>query len=225
LTQKRWMKREFHVQCCERFKLKCFYLLDSAIVKGIQSKKIVACLKHFACNNREDNRNLYESMVDERTLREIYLPAFKAGVDAGAMAVMTAANGVNGELSSDNHHLLQDILKDEWGFPGFVLTDWCNTRSTEKAALAGLDVAMPYDKSSLFGEPLLNAVKKGSISIDLIDEKVRRIFSVYDFVGLLDKISPTTGGEINTKEHQTIARRVAEESMVLLKNENNNEWL
>lgn len=195
--------------------------LCSAIVKGIQSQKIVACLKHFACNNREDNRNLYESMVDERTLREIYLPAFKAGVDAGAMAIMTAANGVNGELASDNHRMLHDILKDEWGFPGFVLTDWCNTRSTEKAALAGLDVAMPYDKNSLFGEPLLNAVKKGSISIDLIDEKVRRVLRAFDFAGLLDKLSPTKGDEINTKEHQIFARRVAEESMVLLKNKNN----
>jgi beta-glucosidase len=195
--------------------------LCAAIVKGIQSQKISACLKHFACNNREDNRNLYMSMVDERTLREIYLPAFKAGVDAGAMTVMTAANGVNGEFASDNHHLLQEILKDEWGFKGFVLTDWVNTRSTEKAAFAGLDVAMPFDRSSLFGAPLLKAVKEGRIPADLIDEKVRRILRVYDFVGLLNQVSPTTGGAINTKDHQMVAKRVAEESMVLLKNENN----
>ena len=194
--------------------------LCSAIVKGIQSQKVAACLKHYACNNREDNRNLYMSMVDERTLREIYLPGFKAGVDAGAMTVMTAANGVNGELASDNYHLLQDILKDEWGFKGFVLTDWINTRSTEKAALAGLDVAMPYDKKSLFGAPLLIVVKEGLIPEDLINEKVRRILRVFDFVGLLDQISANRGGEINTKEHQVLGRRVAEESLVLLKNQN-----
>jgi beta-glucosidase len=194
--------------------------LCAAIVKGIQSQKVAACLKHYVCNNREDNRNLYMSMVDGRTLREIYLPAFRAGVDAGALTVMTAVNGVNGELVSDNHHLLQDILKDEWGFKGFVLTDWCNTRSTEKAALTGLDVAMPFDKKSLFGTPLLNAVKEGRISVNLIDEKIRRVLRVFDFVGLLDHLSPTLGGEINTKDHQTIARRVAEESIVLLKNEN-----
>jgi len=195
--------------------------LCAAIVKGIQSQKVAACLKHFACNNREDNRNLYMSMVDERTLREIYLPAFKAGVDAGAMTVMTAANGVNGELASDNRHLLQDILKDEWGFKGFVLTDWCNTRSTKKAAFAGLDVAMPFDRKSLFGAPLLNAVKEGLIPENIINEKVIRVLAVFDFVGLLDHLSPNTGGEINTKEHQILARRVAEESIVLLKNQNN----
>lgn len=195
--------------------------LCSSIVKGIQSQKVAACLKHYACNNREDNRNLYMSMVDERTLREIYLPGFKAGVDAGAMTVMTAANGVNGELASDSHHLLQDILKNEWGFKGFVLTDWINTRSTEKAALAGLDVAMPYDRNSLFGKPLLSAVKEGRISEDLINEKVKRVLRVFDFVGLLDQVSANSGGEINTKDHQILARRVAEESIVLLKNQNN----
>ena len=195
--------------------------LGAAIVNGIQSQKVAACLKHYVCNNREDNRNLYMSMVDERVLREIYLPAFKAGIDAGAMTVMTAANGVNGELASDNHHLLQDILKNEWGFKGFVLTDWVNTRSTEKAAFAGLDVAMPYDRNSLFGKPLLNAVKEGRISEELINEKVRRILRVFDFVGILDHIPANTGGEINTKDHQVLARRVAEESMVLLKNQGN----
>ena len=192
--------------------------LCAALVKGIQSQKVAACLKHYVCNNRENNRNQYMSMVDERSLREIYLPAFKAGVDAGAMTVMTAANGVNGEFVSDNHHLLHDILKDEWGFKGFVLTDWINTRSTEKAALAGLDVAMPYDKNSLFGKPLLDAVKDGRVPVNIINKKVRRILRVFDFVGLLDHISPDTGGEINTKDHQILARRVAEESIVLLKN-------
>jgi beta-glucosidase len=195
--------------------------ITASFVTGFQSEQVVVCLKHYAANNREYNRNSYQSMVDERTLREIYLPAFKAGVDAGALTVMTGANGVNGELSSDNKHLLQDILKDDWGFKGFVLTDWCQTISTEKAALAGLDVSMPYNVNSPFDKSLLNAVKKGKVPIELIDDKVRRILYVFDHVGLLDKKDITKDVKVDAKADRAIAKQIASESIVLLKNSKN----
>lgn len=195
--------------------------LATAIVKGIQSEGVAACLKHYACNNREDNRNYYMSMIDDRTLHEIYLPAFQSAVEKGqAWAVMTAANGVNGDFVSDSHKLLQEILKDQWGFDGFVLTDWLETRSTEKGALAGLDVSMP-GRDSLFGKPLTEAVKAGRVPESVIDDKVRRILRIYGRIGVLDGRDLKAGAARHKPEHQAVARKVAEESIVLLKNEKN----
>ena len=195
--------------------------LAVAFVRGVQSKNVAACLKHFVCNNREDNRNEYMSMVDERTLNEIYFPAFKAGVqEGGAWAVMTAANGLNGDYCSDSKYLLNDTLKQKWGFDGMVLTDWLGTRSTGKAAFAGLDVAMPYSDDSKFGRPLLNAVKNGKIPVAIVDDKARRVLRTMARVGLLDGVSPTSGGMLDTPDHYEMSRRVAEESLVLLKNKN-----
>jgi len=194
--------------------------LTVAYVRGLQSQRVAACFKHFACNNREDNRNQYMSMVSQRALHEIYLPAFKAAtVEAHGWAVMTSANGVNGEFVSDSHTLLTDTLKGAWGFDGMVLTDWLGTRSTETAALAGLDVSMPYNANSLFGAPLLAAVKRGAVPVAVVDDKVRRVLRTMDRVGLLAGRSPTQGGVRNTPEHYATSRRVAEEGMVLLKNE------
>lgn len=196
--------------------------LTVAYVEGVQSQNVAACIKHFAANNREENRNLYMSMVSERTLNEIYFPAFKAGVQQGhAWSLMTAANGVNGDLSSDSKFLLQDTLKDQWGFDGMVLTDWCQTRTTEKAALAGLDVSMPFNEKSLFGQPLLEAVKAGTISNATLDDKVRRVLRTFGRVGLLDKVPPKQGAENTNPEHHDISRRAAAEGLVLLKNDGN----
>lgn len=192
-----------------------------AYVKGLQSQNVAACLKHFACNNREDNRNNYISIVSQRALAEIYFPAFKAAVQAGhAWAVMTSANGVNGNFVSDNKALLTDTLKGQWGFDGMVLTDWLGTRSTELAAFAGLDVSMPYRTNSLFGEPLLAAVKNGQVPETIVEDKARRVLRTMGRVGLLDSIPATAGGLTDTPEHHAVSRRVAEESLVLLKNEN-----
>lgn len=193
--------------------------LAVAIVRGIQSEGVAACVKHYAANNREDNRNHYMSMVDERTLHEIYLPAFRRSVqEGGAWAIMTSANGVNGDFVSDSRALLRDVLKDGWGFDGFVLTDWLETRSTEKAAFAGLDVSMP-GRNSLFGAPLLAAVRDGRVPESVIDDKVRRILRVYGRVGALDGRKIDEGAARNTPVHQAVARKIAEESMVLLKND------
>jgi beta-glucosidase len=133
--------------------------LNSAIgvadIKGIQSAGVAACAKHFVCNNREDNRNNYMSVIDDRTLNEIYFPAFKAAVEVGnADAIMTSANGVNYEFVSDSRKLLTDILKNKWNFQGLVMTDWLQTRSTEKAAFAGLDLSMPGGENCAFANKL-----------------------------------------------------------------------
>ena len=191
------------------------------VVRGIQSTDVAACLKHYACNNRERNRNFYFSVVDDRTLHEIYLPAYKAAVEqAGLWSVMTSANGVNFEYVSDSRKLLTDILKERWGFDGVVITDWLQTRSTEKAAFAGLDISMPGGDNCGFGKPLLEAVRKGTVPESFIDDKVTRILRMYDRIGILDGDGDVVRGfQRNTPEHRAIAREVAEEGMVLLKNE------
>ena len=194
--------------------------LAVAYTKGVQSQRVSVCLKHFVCNNREDNRNQYMSMVSERALNEIYFPAFKAGVEqGGAWAVMTSANGVNGEFVSDSKKLLKNTLEDKWGFTGMILTDWLGTRSTQKAALAGLDVSMPYQANSLFGQPLLKAVQDGKVPESVVDDKVRRVLRTMARVGLLEGVPPKQGGALDTPEHYALARRVAEDSLVLLKND------
>jgi beta-glucosidase len=196
--------------------------LAAQMVRGIQSQRVAACIKHFAANNREWNRDWYMSNVDERTLEEIYLPAFKTAVQqGGAWAVMTAANGLNGELACQSHWLLTTTLKEQWGFDGLTLTDYNHARGTEKAALAGLDISMPWGdwKTESFGKPLLDDVSAGKIPQSVIDDKVRRILRVMQRVGLLDGVDPHTGGSIDTPEHQAVARRAAEEGLVLLKND------
>lgn len=193
-----------------------------AVINGIQKEGVAACLKHYACNNREDNRNFYMSMVDDRTMNEIYLPAFKAAVQkAGVLTVMTSANGVNGEFVSDRKHMLTEILKKEWGFKGFVMTDWLQTRSTEKAAFAGLDISMPGGVDCGFGKPLLDAVENGKVPVNIVDDKVRRILRVCDKLGYFDSVKSVHQTNLNTPGNQSVARQVAEEGMVLLKNQNN----
>lgn len=200
------------------------------VVEGLQSERVAACLKHYVANNRENNRGKYISHMDERTLREIYLPAFRMGVEAGAWTVMTGANGAliegrndRGLLVSDNRFLLTDILKGEWGFKGFVMTDWCGTRSTDLAANAGLDVSMPwrggpnYYQKHLFGQPLLDAVKAGRVPKELVEDKARRVLRVAAFTGILDGGFNLSSG-IDETNHQ-VALEMAEESAVLLKNE------
>ena len=194
--------------------------LAVAFVKGLQSQRVAACLKHFACNNREENRNNYMSMVSQRALHEIYFPAFKAGVEeGGAWALMTAANGVNGEFVSDSCTLLHDTLKGQWGFDGMVRTDGLGTRSTVKAALAGLDVSVTLQSDPLYGQSLIDAVQAGQVPESVLDDKVRRVLRTMDRVGLLDGVSPTPSGGGDTPAHHALSLQVAEDSLVLLKNE------
>lgn len=196
--------------------------LAAAQVRGIQSEGVSACIKHFAANGRDLNRNWYMSNADERTLREIYLRGFEIAVKEGdPWGCMTAANGLNGDLCSDSKWLLNEVLKGEWGFEGLVLTDFCHSRSTEKAALAGLDIDMPWGdfETIKFGKPLMDAVARGDVPQSVLDEMVRRILWVKWKTGMLDHRDMKAGAALNTKENQQVARRAAEESMVLLKND------
>lgn len=198
--------------------------LAAAQVRGMQEAGTSACIKHFAANGRDLNRNEYMSNVDERTLREIYLRGFEIAVQEGdPWGCMTAANGLNGELCSDNEWLLNDILKGEWGFKGLVLTDFCHSRSTEKAALAGLDIDMPWGdfETIRFGKPLLDAGDEGRVPQATLDGMVRRILWNRYMTGVLDHKDPKQGAQANTPEFRQIARRAAQESVVLLKNERN----
>lgn len=198
--------------------------LSVGFIQGVQSRRVAAVVKHLCCNNREWNRDWYMSNVSERVLQEIYLPGFEASIKAGnAWGVMTAANGINGHLAATNHYLLTDVLRNQWGFKGLVLTDFNQARNTLQAALAGLDIGMPWGdwNTTPFGKPLMDAVKKGEISQSLIDTKVRHILWVDAKIGLLDGVPAAVGGATNTPEHQAVALRAAEESLVLLKNERN----
>ncbi len=119
----------------------------SSYIKGVQENGIIATIKHFACNNSEYDRHRMDAIVDERTLHEIYLPAFKKCVtEAKVKAVMSAYNPVNGIWASENKHLLTDVLRNQWGFKGIVMSDWQGTYSAEKSIKAGLDLEMPSDK-------------------------------------------------------------------------------
>jgi len=198
--------------------------LGAAMVMGIQSQRVAACVKHYTANNREENRNWYMSNIDERTLHEIYLPAFEAAVkQGGAWGVMTAANGVNGQYAANSKFLITTILKQGWGFQGLVRSDGNQARNAVAGADAGLDVGMPWGDwdTTPFGKPLMEAVEKGLVPESVVDDKVRRVLRVMNFVGLLSGVDPHTGGAANTPESRATALRAAEESMVLLKNEGN----
>ncbi len=224
----------------------------AASVRGIQSEDVVATVKHYVANNQETNRYRVSAAVSERALREIYLPAFRAAVEeADVGAVMTAYNRVNGTHMSDHRPLLRDVLKDEFGFDGFVMSDWWGTESSVGAARAGLDVEMPgvtfeerataerlpedvdpadvefpetlpdMHEGGLFGEPLRDAIESGAVDESVVDGKVRRVLETMARFGLLgaDSDGGRRGGELDTPRHRQLARRIAVEGTVLLKNE------
>lgn len=189
-------------------------------VKGIQSQNIAACVKHYALNNQEIERGKVSVEINERALQEIYLPAFKATITEGnAWTIMSAYNKLRGVYCSENEYLLKTILKGQWGFKGIVISDWGGTHSTVTAANNGLDVEMgsnpPYH-SYYFADPLLKAVKEGKVSVQTIDEKVRRILWVMHHTTLSEN---PPSGSINTAAHSKTAYNIAAESIVLLKNE------
>ena len=194
--------------------------LAVAYIQGEQSEEVASCVKHFAANNQEWERNTINVEMDERTLREIYLPAFEAAVqEAGVLTVMGAYNKFRGQYCCHNDYLLNQILKNEWGFTGLVMSDWAGTYNTREAALNGLDLEMGTDKpyeefylADAFREGLLS----GEFPMEVLDDKARRNLRVMLATGALEGRSP---GALNTPEHQETARRVAEQGIVLLKNE------
>ncbi|MCE1200383.1 MAG: hypothetical protein LWW85_15565, partial [Marinilabiliales bacterium] len=148
-----------------------------AFVQGVQSKRVVTCTKHFACNNLEWNRMSVDVKVGERALREIYLPAYKAVIDeADGWTVMSAYNQTLGYYCCENHYLQTDILKKQWGFTGAVVSDWGGVKSTVPTALSGMDLEMPDGR--YLGEELLKAVKSGKIQESVVDEMAARVLRV-----------------------------------------------
>jgi beta-glucosidase len=191
-------------------------------VQGIQSQHVAACVKHYAVNNQEIERGRIDVNVDERTLREIYLPAFKASVTEGnAWTIMSAYNKIRGSYCSENDYMLNKILKGEWNFKGMVISDWGGTHSTVNAAKNGLDLEMgsrpPYN-TYYFADKLLDSVKAGKVSMKVIDEKVHRILWVLYHTDMSKNLP---AGSINTPEHSKTVYDIAAESIVLLKNEKN----
>jgi beta-glucosidase len=192
--------------------------IATAFIKGAQSQQVGTSIKHFACNNQENERFRGSSEVDERTLREIYLPAFEMAVkDAQPWTVMCSYNRINGTYASENYHLLTEILKDEWGFEGIVISDWGAVHATDQSVNAGMEIEMP-GPARYFGDLLKAAVHIWKVSPDRIDEGVRRILRTIIKSGRMGDPARLVKGAVNTPEVQQLARQAAEESIVLLKN-------
>lgn len=190
-----------------------------AWVKGLQSKRIGASLKHYACNNQEVERNRGSSQVDERTMREIYLPHFEMVVkETQPYTVMCSYNRINGVYASENGYLLDEILKGEWGFEGFVVSDWGANHTTIESVLNGLDLEMP-GPAKYYGQLLEDGVNNWQIEEAEIDDAVRRILTVLHKVGKFEDPATLPPGSVNTTAHQALARQAAEEAVTLLKNE------
>jgi beta-glucosidase len=188
-------------------------------IEGVQSQGVVATVKHYALNNEEYDRHNVSSDVDERTLREIYLPTFEAAVKVAHVgAVMNSYNLVNGVHATQNKHLNLDILKKQWGFNGILMSDWDATYDAVGAANNGLDLEMP---SGRFMNPknLLPAVKDGQVSEATINEKVRRIFRTAIRFGFLDRDQTDLNIPDYTQMGREVALREALESITLLKNQ------
>lgn len=190
----------------------------AAFVRGVQDRDVIACVKHYAANNQEWNRMKLDVRMDERTLRELYLPAFReAVINGGARCVMSAYNKVNGEFCSENRHLLTEILKDEWGFDGFVVSDWGGVQSTVESALAGNDLEMP--KAKFWGDRLLESVRRGEVAESVINDKLRRTLRARIRTGLIDSRASVVEVPGPIQAHRDLAMEAASDGMVLLKND------
>lgn len=186
-----------------------------AYIQGVQSQGVMATVKHFAANNQDFDRHRYSSDIDERTLHEIYFPAFKAAVEEGQVkAVMTSYNLLNGVHTSESSYLIRDILRKEWKFKGIVMSDWISVYSTN-VVNAGLDLEMP---SGQFMNPdsILPLIQKGQVTPGIIEDKVKRIIGTCLDMDLYHSSSDT--GQPDWDMHNNLACRVAEEGIVLLKN-------
>ena len=187
-------------------------MLGAAHVRAQQTEGVAASVKHFAANNQETERMRVSADVDERTLREIYLPAFERVVtDAAPATVMCSYNKINGMYASENRWLLTDLLRDEWRYTGVVVSDWGAVSDRVAALSAGLDLEMPGTGGATDRE-IIDAVRSGALDESVVDEAVRRLLSLIDGY-------PTRGGAFDADAHHTLARTLAAECAVLLKND------
>jgi beta-glucosidase len=207
-----------------------------AYIKAVQAEGVIPSVKHFAANNEEYERHRIDEKIDERTLNEIYFPAFKAAVqEAGVWAVMSAYNKVNGQWCAENPYLLTDTLQRRWGFHGFVISDWGSTYSTAGTINAGMNLEMPGGEAMriwankpetqrdgngsgwLTADKVLAAISAGQVTQAAVDDAVLRILRVMFTAGLFDH-PHAAGADIDTPEQRQVARAAANESIVLLKN-------
>ncbi len=194
-----------------------------ALMHGVQSQNIMVCAKHFALNSIENSRFYLDVKIDEQTLHEVYLPHFKMLVDAGIDSLMSAYNQINGEYCGHSHKLLHNILREQWGFKGFVSSDWLwGIYETEKPANAGMDIEMP--RGHFYGRRLRKAVESGDIPQGKIDASVRRILTAkLHWITALSE-QKLENDIIACKKHRELARECAEQSMVLLTNNGILPW-
>ena len=191
--------------------------LSVAYTRGMQENGVAACLKHYALNNQENNRGSVNVVIGERAMREIYLPPFRAAVEeADAYGVMAAYNKVNGWWCSENDILLTKILREDWGFAGLVVSDWGGTHSTVNSVNNGLNVEMPGKR--YLGQALLDSIKAGSVSEDIINRRVREILRVRLAIKPVPKEEANKTMTSQPAQQKT-AYKVASKSIVLLKND------
>ena len=193
-------------------------------IKGVQSNGVAACLKHYMANNQETLRASINVEMSDRAMYEIYMPAFKAAVkEGGAMAVMGAYNKFRGEFCNENSFLLNKVLKKDWDFKGIVISDWNGVHSTLGAAMGGVDIEMGTEGGKDFNEyylanPFLNKIKSGNIDVNVLNDKARRILRTI-FLTSMNRNRPF--GSLGGKVHTDLASKIAEQGIVLLKNEQN----
>jgi beta-glucosidase len=191
--------------------------MGSALGRGLQAHNVTATVKHFALNSIENSRFKVDVTIDERALHEIYLPHFREVLDAGVMSVMSAYNKVNGEYCGQNRHLLTDILRGEWGFKGFVHSDWVMGVYKPYGAVAGLDVENP--EPLVWGDKLVAAVEAGHVEPAAIDTACRRILTtLYRMEAAEDPLPAYPETLVSSDAHVALAREAAEQSAVLLEN-------
>ncbi|HEX6424837.1 MAG TPA: glycoside hydrolase family 3 C-terminal domain-containing protein [Acidimicrobiales bacterium] len=193
--------------------------LAAAFVRGAQAEGVATTVKHLVGNDAEYERYTISSDIDERALREFYLRPFEIAVrEGGALGVMTSYNRVNGRWCTEQPELLAGILRGEWGFDGFVVTDWFGVTGTAASATAGVDLEMP-GPARAFGPALAAAVRAGKVDEAAVDAQVTRLLGVLDRIGALDDEGPGDETAIDRPEHRRVARRAATESTVLLAND------
>jgi beta-glucosidase len=193
--------------------------MAASYIRGIQKNGVAACPKHFAANSQELRRMASDSVMDERTLREIYLTGFEIAVKEGrARSIMSSYNRVNGTYANENEHLLQEILRDQWGFDGFVVSDWGGSNDHTAGVAAGSHLEMPTTGGDSDLE-LLEAVKSGELSQELLDKRVDELLDV--ILSTTAAVKPLEGKPFDIDAHHAMAAKASEQSIVLLKNEGN----
>ncbi len=192
--------------------------LVAQVIRGTQDQHVLGDIKHYALNDQESGRNAVNVVIDERSMRETDLLAFEIGVhDGNPAGVMCSYNRVNGDYACENKYLLSDVLKNEWKFPGFVLSDWGGAHSVAKASAAGMDHEQPNE--FFYGDALKKAVEAGKVPQSEVDNHVERILRAMFATGVID--DPPQKSVVDVMAGFETAQRIAEQSMVLLKNEKN----